>query len=72
MLKKSLETRRIHSPAGEDVLKQTLTDLGLSARAHDKILRLTRTVADRAVHENITADDDVCEAVQYRRLDRKT
>jgi magnesium chelatase family protein len=72
ILKKSLETTRIHSPADKAVLKQALTDQGLSARAHDEILRLTRTIADLAAHENTNADDDICEAVQYRRLDRKT
>jgi magnesium chelatase family protein len=71
MLKKSLETARIHSPADKAVLKQALTDQGLSARAHNEILRLTRIIADLAAHENISADD-VCEAVKYRGLDRKT
>lgn len=68
MLEKSLETTRIHSVAGEAVLKQALTDLGFSARAHGKILRLSRTIANLAAHENITADD-VSETVQYRRVD---
>jgi magnesium chelatase family protein len=72
MLKESPETTRIHSPAGKPALKQALTDQGLSARAHDKILRLTRTIADLAAHEKTNADDDMREAVQYRRLDRKT
>lgn len=56
--------------AGERVLKQAMTELGLSARAHDKILRLSRTIADIADREDIMADD-VLEAIQYRRLDRQ-
>jgi magnesium chelatase family protein len=56
--------------AGERVLKQAMTELGLSARAHDKILRLSRTIADVADRHEITADD-VLEAIQYRRLDRQ-
>jgi magnesium chelatase family protein len=56
--------------AAEMVLRQSLTELGLSARAHDKILRVARTIADLADREGITADD-VLEAVQYRRLDRQ-
>jgi len=56
--------------AGERVLRQAMTELGLSARAHDKILRVGRTIADLAGHESIT-DDDVLEAIHYRRLDRK-
>lgn len=55
---------------GESVLRQAMTELGLSARAHDKILRLSRTIADLADREEIAADD-VLEAVQYRRLDRQ-
>ena len=54
---------------GEQMLKQALTELGLSARAHDKILRVARTIADLAGRENI-ASDDVTEAIMYRRLDR--
>jgi magnesium chelatase family protein len=56
--------------AGERVLKQAMTELGLSARAHDKILRLSRTIADIADREDVHADD-VLEAIQYRRLDRQ-
>jgi magnesium chelatase family protein len=56
--------------AGEMVLRQALNELGLSARAHDKILRVSRTIADLAGCENIAAEH-VLEAVSYRRLDRK-
>ncbi|MFQ5413581.1 MAG: YifB family Mg chelatase-like AAA ATPase [Phycisphaerae bacterium] len=56
--------------ASERVLRQALTELGLSARAHDKILRVGRTIADLAGRERIVADD-VLEAIHYRRLDRR-
>ena len=56
--------------AGELLLKQAMTELGLSARAHDKVLRLARTIADLAELDNIAADH-VAEAIQYRRLDRQ-
>ena len=54
----------------ETVLRQALTELGLSARAHDKILRVARTIADLADRDRVIADD-VLEAVHYRRLDRQ-
>jgi magnesium chelatase family protein len=56
--------------SGESVLRQALTELGLSARAHDKILRVARTIADMAGREAIH-DEDVMEAIHYRRLDRR-
>jgi magnesium chelatase family protein len=56
--------------AGESLLKQAMTELGLSARAHDKVLRIGRTIADMEGQENI-APHHLAEAIQYRRLDRK-
>jgi magnesium chelatase family protein len=55
--------------AGEGLLKQAMMEMGLSARAHDKILRTARTIADLEEAPDITATH-LAEAVQYRRLDR--
>ena len=56
--------------AGEALLKQAMTELGLSARAHDKVLRIARTIADMEDQPDI-ASHHLAEAIQYRRLDRK-
>jgi magnesium chelatase family protein len=55
--------------AGEGLLKQAMTEMGLSARAHDKVLRVARTIADMEAEESIRPRH-IAEAVQYRRLDR--
>ncbi|MHC2070166.1 YifB family Mg chelatase-like AAA ATPase [Bremerella sp. T1] len=51
------------------LMKQSVTSFGLSARAYDKILRLARTIADLESATMISADH-VCEAINYRMLDR--
>jgi len=56
--------------AGEALLKQAMTELGLSARAHDKVLRIARTIADIDGEADVRAEH-LAEAIQYRRLDRK-
>ena len=56
--------------AGETLLKQAMTELGLSARAHDKVLRIARTIADIEGVENIESHH-LAEAIQYRKLDRR-
>jgi magnesium chelatase family protein len=54
----------------EMILKQAMTEFGLSARAHDKICKISRTIADLAGNPDIRPEH-VSEAVSYRRLDRK-
>ncbi len=56
--------------AGEALLKQAMTELGLSARAHDKVLRIARTIADIESSDTIHPHH-LAEAIQYRRLDRR-
>ncbi len=53
-----------------ELLKHAMTDLNLSARAYDRVLRVARTIADLAGRDRITADH-MGEAIQYRSLDRR-
>jgi magnesium chelatase family protein len=55
---------------GQSLMKTAMESLGLSARAHDRILRMARTIADLAGSDGVQADH-VSEAINYRTLDRK-
>ncbi len=53
-----------------ELLKVSVNEMGLSARAHDKVLRVSRTIADLDNSQEITIEH-LSEAINYRQLDRQ-
>jgi magnesium chelatase family protein len=56
-------------PEAQKHLEQAMTKMGLSARAYDRILKVSRTIADMEGKGQIT-EKHISEAIQYRNLDR--
>lgn len=60
----------VPTESGGRLLEGAINQLGFSARAYDKVLRVARTLADLEGNDHIS-DDNIAEAIQYRTLDRQ-
>ncbi|HMY91006.1 MAG TPA: ATP-dependent protease, partial [Nitrosomonas sp.] len=66
---KEIDRLCVLDTASENLLKQAINRLSLSARAYHRILKLARTIADLGNTEKIN-HQHIAEAIQYRRLDK--
>lgn len=67
---RELDAMMVLDDPARTLLEQAMVQLGLSARAYDKIRRVSRTIADIGGVESVGAEH-IAEAVQYRLLDRR-
>jgi magnesium chelatase family protein len=65
-----LETWCMPEPKGMQLLHRAIDQLGLSARAYHRILKVSRTIADLDNSEAVTINH-VAEAISYRKMDRQ-
>ena len=70
MSSRTLKEICVISNVGQNLLKIAMEKLNLSARAYDRILKVSRTIADLAASEDIKPEH-LAEAIQYRSLDRE-
>ncbi len=70
MSSKMLKEICVISPVGANLLKAAMEKLNLSARAYDRILKVSRTIADLSQSKDIKPEH-LAEAIQYRSLDRE-
>ncbi|MDA3813503.1 MAG: YifB family Mg chelatase-like AAA ATPase [Candidatus Cloacimonetes bacterium] len=70
MSSKQIRKHCILNDDSKSILKMAMEKMGLSARAYDRILKVSRTIADLNGSDNISVEH-ISEAVQYRSLDKK-
>lgn len=71
MSSKMIKEMCVLNHTSQNLLKSAMTTLQLSARAYDRILKVSRTIADLENSDNIEVPH-IAEAIQYRSLDRET